>query len=273
MINRWPALVVSAVLFTLLLLLAMVAPEFLSGPNFDLTSFGPSAVPPLGADDRGRPLWEHAAQGARVVALPSMFAGLVVGVFAAIGGLIRSMDWSGADSAVQAFGEIVGAMPRMVVILIVALLLPRGMRGLLPLAATWALLSAPGAMDEAAAVAERLGGARFVEALRAHGYSRWRIFVVHVVGYNLRPVIVRQAAEVTMQVVFLEISLSYLATSNNDPSFTHPDSVRSWADILHLGYRALAFDAPFMHALVLGLALVALVAGTTIGLSRAARAR
>ncbi|HCH64173.1 MAG TPA: hypothetical protein DFR83_15320, partial [Deltaproteobacteria bacterium] len=186
MIKRWPALVVSAVLFALLLLLALVAPEFLSGPNFDLTDFGPSALPPFGADDRGRPLWELAAQGARVVALPSVFAGLMVGSFAAVGGLIRSMEWSRADSAVQAFGEIVGAMPRMVVILIVALLLPRDMRGLLPLAATWALLSAPGAMDEAAAVAERLGGARFVEALRAHGYSRWRIFVVHVVGYNLR---------------------------------------------------------------------------------------
>jgi ABC-type dipeptide/oligopeptide/nickel transport system permease subunit len=273
MINRLPALVVSGLLFAILLVLAVLAPEFLSGPNFDLADFGPSTVPPFGADDRGRPLWELAAQGARVVALPSVFAGALVGLFAAAGGLIRSMEWRGADSAIQAFGEVVGALPRMVVILIVALLLPRSMRGLFPLAATWAILSAPGAMDEAAAVAERLGGARFVEALRAHGFSSWRIFVVHVVGYNLRPVIVRQAAEVTMQVVFLEISLSYLATSNNDPSFTHPDSVRSWADILHLGYRALAFEAPFMHALFLGLALVALVAGTTIGLSRAARAR
>lgn len=271
--QRLPAMAVSALLFGALLVLALLAPEFLSEPDLARTDFGPGAVPPFGADDRGRPLWELAAQGAEVVALPSVVAGLVVGFFAAVGGLVRSMELRWADSAVQAFGEVVGALPRMVVILIVALLLPRDWRGLLPLAIVWALLAAPGAMDEAAAVAERLGGARFVEALRAHGYSRWRIFVVHVVAYNLRPVIVRQAAEVTMQVVFLEISLSYLATSNDDPSFTHPDNIRSWADILHLGYRALAFDAPFMHALVLGLGLVALVAGTTIGVSRAARAR
>jgi len=273
MSGRWPAIGISTVLFLCLLVLAVIAPEFLSGPNLELTEFGPGTVPPFGADDRGRPLWELAAQGARVVALPSVFAGVLVGVFAALGGLVRSMELRWADSLVAAFGEIVGALPRMVVILIVALLLPRDWRGLFPLAATWALLSAPGAMDEAAAVAERLGGARFVEALRAHGYTSWRIFVVHVIGFNLRPVIVRQAAEVTMQVVFLEISLSYLATAQDDPSFTHPDSVRSWADILHLGYRALAFEAPFMHALVLGLALVALVAGTTIGIGRAARAR
>ncbi len=271
--DRLPAIVFSAVLFSLLLGLAVVAPEFLSDANLSLTDFGPGAVPPFGADDRGRPLWEHAAQGARVVAVPSVLAGALVGMFAAIGGLVRSMELRGADTVVQAFGEVVGALPRMVVVLIVALLLPRDLRGLLPLAIVWALLAAPGAMDEAAAVAERLGGARFVEALRAHGYSHWRIFVVHVVGYNLRPVIVRQAAEVTMQVVFLEISLSYLATANDDPSFTHADNVRSWADILHLGYRALAFDAPFVHALVVGLGLVALVAGTTLGLSRAARSR
>ena len=273
MIRRWPAILVSTVLFSTLIVLALMAPEFLSEPNLDLTEYGPAEVPPFGADDRGRPLWEFAAQGASVVALPSVLAGLLVGVFAAMGGLVRSMELRWADSLIQAFGEVVGALPRMVVVLIVALLLPRDWRGLFPLAVVWALLAAPGAMDEAAAVAERLGGARFVEALRAHGYSMWRIFVVHVVAFNLRPVIVRQAAEVTMQVVFLEISLSYLATANGDPSFTHADSVRSWADILHLGYRALAFEAPFMHALFLGLGLVALVAGTTIGISRAARAR
>ena len=107
--NRLPSLVVSAVLFSVLLLLAVIAPEFLSGPNFDLSDYGPASVPPFGADDRGRPLWELAAQGARVVALPSVFAGAMVGLFAAAGGLIRSMEWRGADSAVQAFGEIVGA--------------------------------------------------------------------------------------------------------------------------------------------------------------------
>jgi ABC-type dipeptide/oligopeptide/nickel transport system permease subunit len=155
------------------------------------------------------------------------------------------------------------------------LLLPKDARGLLPLALTWAFLSAPGAMDEAAAVAERLGGARFVEALRAHGYSGARIFLVHIVGYNLRPVVVRIGAETMMHVVFLEIALSYLALSENQPSFTHADSQKSWADLLQLGYPSMipSLDVHSGHALALGLVLLGLIAGTSIAIGQAARAR
>ena len=155
---------------------------------------------------------------------------------------------------------MVGALPRLVVILVVALVIPREFRSLYPIGVTWAILAAPGAMDEAAATAERLGGARFVEALRAHGFSAWRIYVVHIVSMNLRSVIVRQGAEVAMQVVFLEIALSYLAESRHEPSFTHADSMKSWAALLYHGYTALVAGIPMYHALALGFGLVAMVA-------------
>ena len=161
----------------------------------------------------------------------------------------------------------------MVVVLVVALVVPETSKGLLPLAVAWALLSAPGAMDEAAAVAERLGGARFVEALRAHGYSAARIYLYHIVALNLRPVVVRQGAETLMQVVFLEIALSYLALAEREPSFTHSDAMMSWADLLNMGYLAMVLDVPTGHALVLGLSLVGLVAVLSLSLSRAASAR
>ena len=137
------------------------------------------------------------------------------------------------------------------------------------------MLAAPGAMDEAAAVAERLGGSRFVEALRAHGYSSARIYLVHVVGHNLRPVVVRQGAETLMQVVFLEIALSYLALVEGRPSFTHPDSSKSWADLLQLGYKSLFPSLRFEsdHALWLGLGLLGLVGLMTVSIGRMARAR
>jgi len=173
------------------------------------------------------------------------------------------------------FSEIVGALPRMVVILVVALLLPKEHRSLLALAIAWATLAAPPAMDEAAAVAERLGGSRFVEALRAHGYSGPRIYLVHLVMYNLRPVVVRQGAETMMHVVFLEIALSYLALLENQPSFTHADSLRSWADLLKLGYPSMipTLGVQTGHALVLGLGLLGLVALMSVAIGRVARAR
>jgi ABC-type dipeptide/oligopeptide/nickel transport system permease subunit len=129
-------------------------------------------------------------------------------------------------------------------------------------------------VDEAAAVAERLGGARFVEALRAHGFSWSRVFLYHIVALNLRPVVVRQAAETVMQVTFLELALSYLAAQENQSSFTHADDVKSWANLLEIGYPSLVLpEVATRHALVTGLALVAIVTLMSRAASAAARAR
>ncbi|MCB9766106.1 MAG: hypothetical protein H6739_40395 [Alphaproteobacteria bacterium] len=262
----------AVICFLLLVVPGFFAPEHLSEPDLSMGFAGPGAMPPFGADGRGRPLLEYALQGSRVVAMPSIIGGAVVALFGVVGGLLACTDSNRAAALVQAFGEVVGALPRMVVVLVVALLLPADVRGLLPIALTWAVLAAPGAMDEAASVAGRLGGARFVEALRAHGFSRVRIYLYHIVGLNLRPVVVRQGVEVMMQVVFLEIALSYLAIAESQPSFTHSDSTHSWAEILDLGYKV-ALDLPTWHALGLGLGLMAMVAAISVSVSLAVRAR
>jgi ABC-type dipeptide/oligopeptide/nickel transport system permease subunit len=214
---------------------------------------------PFGGDQLGRPLLQYAQQGASVVLGPALAAAAAVAVLSTAGGLLRCVGDRRVEAAIQAFGEVVGALPRMVVVLVSALLIPSTARGLLPLALVWALLAAPGAIDEAGAVAERLGGARFVEALRAHGFSRARVFLYHIVLLNLRPVVVRQAAEVLLQVTFLELGLSYLAVQDSQSSFTHPDSLKSWADLLYMGYTSIGLGMPTAHALWLGLGLVAVV--------------
>jgi len=272
--NRWLYVAIALLCYGLLLFAAWVAPEHYAEINLDAAYAGPLEMFPFGADGRGRPLLDYATQGARVVTFPALVAGILVSMFAILGGLLRCLGSANVNGWIQGFSEIVGALPRMVVVLVVALMMPRDMRGLLPLAVTWAVLAAPGAMDEASAVAGRLGGARFVEALRAHGYSMKRIYLYHVIGLNLRPIIVRQGAEVMMQVVFLEIALSYLAIDQSQPSFTHPDSLRSWADLLYLGYSSVVFSGvPTMHALVLGLSLVGFVAVTSLAIARGVRAR
>jgi ABC-type dipeptide/oligopeptide/nickel transport system permease subunit len=213
----------------------------------------------MGTDNRGIPLFEYALQGAAIVALPAVCAGLVVMAMAVLAGLIRCSEVPWFDTVLQVFTELLGSLPRLVVILVVAVVLPQDWKSLLPIAVTWALLASPGAMDEAAATAGRLGGTRFVEALRAHGFSAVRIYLYHVIWLNLRAVIVRQGAEVAMQVVFLEIALSYLAVSKNQPSFTHAESTYSWATLLYQGYTAL-MGQDLMHSMFFGLLLVAMVA-------------
>ena len=227
----------------------------------------------MGTDRNGIPIIEYATQGAKIVLFPSLIAGLVTCLFGVLGGLLRCVELPFVDGITQLFAEVVGALPRMVVILVCALVLPRDIRGLLPLALLWAFLSAPTAMDEAGAVTSRLGGARFVEALRAHGFGAFRIYLYHIVALNLRPVVVRQGAEVMMQVVFLEVALSYLAVVESQPSFTHADNIHSWADLLKMGYSAVVVDEPSMHALVIGLGLIAFIVVTATSITNMARAR
>jgi ABC-type dipeptide/oligopeptide/nickel transport system permease subunit len=259
----------------LLIIPGFFAPEHLTAGSFSKGTMGPLAAPPFGTDSLGRPLHEFVMQGSKILAIPSLVAACIVAFFAMIGGLLACTKNSRLSTVVQILGEVLGALPRLVVVLVVARLLPSDMRGLMPIAVTWALLSAPGAMDEAAAVAGRLGGSRFVEAMRAHGFSKRRIFLVHIVGINLRPVLIRQAAEVFTQIVFLELALSYLTASDNSvAALTHSDSMGSWADILVEGYKwipPLSMDTG--HALVLGLGLIALVLGTARAAVYAGRAR
>ena len=271
--KRTVALAIGLVFLAVLLLMSFFAPENLSTPTALIGGEkGPLEVPPFGTDERGIPLLEYAMQGARIVTLPSLVSGAVVMVLATIAGLVRCAGLTWVDSGIQFASELVGSLPRLVVVLVVALVLPVEWKNLLPIGIAWALLAAPSAMDEAAATAGRLGGERFVEALRAHGFSGVRIYLYHVVWLNLRPVIVRQGAEVTMQVVFLEIALSYLALRRNVPSFTHSASEFSWATLLYQGYTAL-LGSPLIHSLFTGLGLVALTAAMAQALRMAARAR
>ena len=273
---RWGRLgwmAVGTLIFGALLLGSLAAPEFLSAPSRGASFKGPFEVLPFGTDGLGRPLLEYALQGAQIVTLPSILAAAVVSLLAVIAGMSRSVGWGWSETALQGFTELVGALPRLVVVLVVALAVPRELRSLYPIAVTWAILAAPGAMDEAAATAERLGGARFVEALRAHGFSAFRIYVLHILWFNLRSVIVRQAAEVAMQVMFLEIALSYLAARRSEPSLTCLDSTNSWAKLLYDGYTALVGGVPALHSLGLGLGLVALVAVMSQAMRIAARPR
>ncbi len=270
--NRGTALTVASAGMAALLLAGALAPEFLPVPELGTRMAPPWEAPPLGRDDRGIPLHLMAMQGAGIVAGPALMAAVTTAVCAGLAGWIRCQNLPRLDGAIQAVGEVLGSLPRLVVVLVAALLIPPSFKGLMPVAVVWTVLSLPAAMDEAAVAAARLGGARFVEALRAHGFSQWRIYGIHILGTNLRPILVRQAAEVASQVVFLEIALSYLAVARNEPSFTHRENLASWANLLYLGYTAL-LGQPLLHALVLAISLLAAVVGCAHLFVVAARAR
>lgn len=286
-------LVVGCALFAAFVASALLSPERLPVPDTSMRWAKPWEMFPLGADSSGISLVPYIFQGAGIVLGPSVLAGLMVMVFSAIAGLARCAGVSWLDTVLQVFSEVAGALPRMVVVLVVAFVVPKEYVSLYPLAIAWAILAAPGAMDEAAAAAGRLGGARFVEALRAHGFSLSRIYLYHITWLNLRSVLVRQGAEILMQVVFLEIALSYLADFKRQPALTRPELTESWAGPLYEGFQSavrfgealwkdgiseaievgVTSEMAMLHALVLGLVLVALVALMAQAFRLAARER
>lgn len=256
-----------------LVVLGLGAPARLPGPVPEAANLAPWVAPPLGTDPRGRPLWVYAAQGAAVVTGPSALAGGILAGAAVGAGLVRCGARPELDGAMHGLGELLGSLPRLPMVLVAALLVPAADRDLWPLALTWAVLAAPGAMDEAATVAGRLGGARFVEALRAHGYSWSRVYLYHLVALNLRPVVVRQGMEAVGAVVFLEVAVSWLAEREGEASLAHPEAVGSWADLVAVGYPSLVVAVPTGHALALGVGLCAAVLLATRLATHAAEAR
>lgn len=250
-----------------------VAPEALSVPVPSLAGAGPLSVPPFGCDDRGVPLWEYVAQGARIVFGPAMLAGALVGTVCAVAGALActasGRRWG---AGLAPLSELVGALPRWVVVLVVALALPRDARALGPIAVVWAGLALPAAIEEATRAAQRLGADQFVEALRAHGFSGPRIYLGHVVGRNLRALVVRHASEVAVQVVFLEVALSMMAQLRAQPALTHGDGVHSWASLLYFAYAAV-LGAPTGHAIGVTVLVLGWVAALAAAARRAARLR
>ena len=95
----------------------------------------PFEAPPFGNDGRGRPLIDYARQGAAIVVWPAVMAGLLVACFATLGGVLRAVGWSWMDRVVLGFGEVVGSLPRMVVVLIMALMMDRDHVSLMPMMA------------------------------------------------------------------------------------------------------------------------------------------
>ena len=75
--------------FVMLLALAWSAPDLPSTIDRSQRSLKPWEYWPLGTDMNGRPLIEYASQGARVIAIPSFLAGILVAFFGMMGGLLR----------------------------------------------------------------------------------------------------------------------------------------------------------------------------------------
>jgi peptide/nickel transport system permease protein len=237
MASRNPVAACGAVLLTLIILLAVIAP--IAG------TVDPDAINPVmrlrppnpeqwfGTDSVGRDLYSRILFGTRVslvigisVAVLSTAFGLLIGLLAGYSRLLdalfmRIMDGLMAVPPILlaiALMALSGASVRNVIIAITVAEVPRVTRLVRGVVLT-------------------LRDQPFVEAAHAAGTRSWRILYLHILPNTVAPLIV-QATYVCASAMIIEAILSFLGAGA-------PPTVPSWGNIIAEG-RALFLVAPYI---------------------------
>jgi len=201
----------------------------------DKPNLGPSADHLLGTDRKGRDLFARMVASSEAFFFPGLFScaiALVLGTPA--GALVGWWPRSRLAQGLRAVLTIVGAWPRLVLVVVVVAIFTLHARGdgsltvlrLYLLAGVLGLSFVP---QIANALAERVlyfQREQFVEAARAHGLGDGRILGLHILWANCRYLLLRQACMLFGTFILVETSLSYLG------HYGVPEPRPSWGNVL-----------------------------------------
>jgi len=208
-----------AVLVTLLLLTAAIAPRLLAPGDplaiDPLAAFGaPSWAHWFGTDESGRDIYTRVVDGARDSLLIGLTATLIGLGLGAVLGTIAGTLGAAVDFTVNRFLEVLFAFPGLLLALLFILIFGPG-----PGSAIVAvgLSTAPGYARIIRAQLLRVRSSGFVEAATVQGLGRTRILARHILPNTLAPLLVLGTLGVGQAIVWAA-ALSYLGLGAQPPA-------------------------------------------------------
>jgi peptide/nickel transport system permease protein len=219
-----------------------LAPYPWDTPDVSAIREPPSGLHPLGTDQLGRDQLSRLMHGGRAslsVGLVATFVAVAIGIaFGAIAGHYGGV----ADALIMRLTDFMFSIPRLLLLLLVAVLLGTGLNIVILLIALTSWMHVARLVR---ATFLSLREREFVEAARSLGASNGRLIVQHLLPNSLGPIIVTATLAVGAAIL-LESTLSYLGFGVQPPT-------PSWGNMLQNAESEM-HDAPWL-AIVPGIAI------------------
>lgn len=217
---RAPAAVLGAVLLTLIVAGAVLAPWIAPQNPFDLSVIDvlDARLPPgstnmagdltyrLGTDGQGRDLLSAILYGLRTSLIVGFGSALIAGIIGTLVGLVAAYIGGAVDAVIMRVVDLLMSLPSILVALLILALLGKGVGNvvLTLVLLEWAYYARTA---RGQALVERRRD--YVEAARGLGLPRWQIMIQHVLPNCLPPILVIAALQVA-RAITLEATLSFL---------------------------------------------------------------
>ena len=228
--------IASAIVLGIMIIGVVVGPWIWKIPineiDFSARLVGPSLAHPFGTDDLGQDIFARMLYGGRIslaVGLAAMFVAILVGV---IIGAVAGMSRGAVDNVLMWITDLFLSLPQLPLLLLVIYLFRDQLKQIFGVEGgvfimIVVVIGGLRWMPVARLVRAQFFSLRekeFVEAARAHGASKWRQVVHHILPNALGPVIVAGPIEVSAAII-AESTLSFLGLG-------FPPDIPTWGRIL-----------------------------------------
>jgi len=248
-------LLVGAIIFVLLIILAVIGPFITSYGPYDMKVIDrlkpPSAAHLLGTDEFGRDLLTRILYGARV----SIGVGLVVALFSSILGLIIGVYatyYKTLDHILMRICDGLTAIPG--ILLAIALMATLGASALNVIIAL-TIVFTPNIARVVRSTALVVREQTYIEAIQVQGASDSRIIWLHIVPNTLSPLLV-QATFVFAEAIISEAALSFLGAGIPAPEASWGNILQASKLVIYKAWWMLVFPGVMIILSVLSLNLL-----------------